>query len=281
MLAAPPTAGLLTDLDYARVRELARVHFGLVYPEGKRALVSRRVRAAAREAGYPDVASFVGAELRAPSAATLALLANHLSTNHTHFMREPRALRVYLDEALPGWIRRLDRVGQRDLRVWCAASSTGEEPYTLATLGLLALGRAAPQWKAGLLATDISTAALATAVRGTYPADQVARLPREWQVGFRPAVGGLRTVSDTLRAQVLFRRLNLLAPQYSFKGRFHAIFVRNVLIYFSPEERAHTLQRLVGLLEPGGWLFVGAAESVPDEVRGLERHSAAIYRRAA
>lgn len=281
MLVAAPTSGQLSDAAYARVRELARTHFGLVYPEGKRALVSRRIRGAAKEAGFDDLDAFIDGALHDPSPKTLALLANHLSTNHTHFMREPRALRVYLDEALPGWIRTLEAAGRRDLRVWCAASSTGEEPYTLATLGQLALGRAAPRWKAGLVATDISTDALSTAVRGVYPADQVARLPREWQVGFGPAVQGMRTVRDALKAQVMFRRLNLLMPVYPFKGRFHAIFVRNVLIYFSPEERAHTLQRLVGLLEPGGWLFIGAAESVPESVRGLVRHSAAIYRRAA
>ncbi len=276
MAVTNPTA--IDDDVFQHVQAVALKHFGLVFSSQKRALVARRLLRAARECGYDSLRSFYEEELLTETASTLQLLANHLSTNHTSFYREHRSFDVFLQEALPEWIAQQER--QRDLRVWCAGASTGEEAYTLGLLMMEALGSNYPKWRAGLLATDISGAALKTAVNGEYPEETVALLPAQWQRYFEPEKMGRRRVSDRLLREVHYRRLNLLTTPFPMKKLFHIIFCRNVLIYFSPKQRRETLVRLRDQLEPGGWLMIGAAESVPNDLPGLVRHSSAIYRKA-
>lgn len=256
----PPELAL-TEADFARVSSLAERLFGISLPPDKRLLVARRLRGPVQRAGYGDFASWAAAHLREPlSPGVVSQLADVLTTNHTYFWREPEHFVNFRDHTLPERIRAHQQ--DRDLRVWCAASATGEEPYQIAMIlrDTLVDGR----WTAGLLATDLSGKALQSARDGEYSADRLASLPKAWRekyVDVHPDGSG--TMSPKLKQDITFRRLNLLHQPWRFRVRFDVIFCRNVLIYFEGPVRDRVVTGLVEWLAPGGVLYVGHAEALP------------------
>ncbi|MEL6345364.1 MAG: protein-glutamate O-methyltransferase CheR [Myxococcota bacterium] len=267
LTATPTSAATALQLDPGQFEHLARIirdHFGIHLTDEKRMMLSMRMLKMMRTDGYTDFNAYFEDRLRHPAQETLSELVNHVSTNHTHFWREPEHFEFYQKVALPEILdRRRRRGGQPDLRVWCAASSTGEEPYTLAMLQREALGPAASRWKGGLLATDISTRALQTAREGIYPKDSVAMLPAHLRQRYLKPLDGDRVVMiDALKADVLYRRLNLVSSTIPLRGDLDAIFCRNVMIYFEESTKKTLVEQLYRLLTPGGYLFIGHAETL-------------------
>lgn len=252
----------LSDAEFAQIASVVEAHFGISLPAEKRLLVSRRLRGPLVRAGFGDYASWARANLAGtPSAETLRLLADALTTNHTYFWREFEHFVHFRDAVLPERIAA--HQSDKDLRVWCAAAATGEEPYQLAMIVRDALGTN-PDWKGGVLATDLSEKALATARAGTYPADRLEGLPEAWRnkyVRLRPDGSG--TMDPSLKADVTYRRLNLLQDRWNFRRPFDVIFCRNVLIYFEPPIRERVVTNLIQWLLPGGTLYVGHSEALP------------------
>ncbi|MEZ4239836.1 MAG: protein-glutamate O-methyltransferase CheR [Myxococcota bacterium] len=263
MTTATATASLELKVDDRAFRRLASVveqHLGIRLPDEKRPLVVRRMRSLVLSSGARDLGEWVDRHLqRAPTPALLSELADALTTNHTFFWREPDHFEHLRDHALRD--RLAAKAQQRDLRVWCAAAATGEEPYQLAMI----LRDGVPAgWQAGLLATDVSAKALQAARAGRYPADRLEGLPKPWHRWVAlDADGGHGTIRDELRRDVTFRRLNLVRDRWPFRAPFDIVFCRNVLIYFDPPVRDKVVGGIVSQLAVGGYLYVGHSESVP------------------
>lgn len=203
-----------------------------------------------------------------PSQAVLAQLADVLTTNHTHWGRE------FAHYDVLG--RFLNECRQPRIRIWCAAASSGEEPYTL----WMAAKEAVGSDRFSLLATDISAPALTQAKRGEYAASDITRLPERWQrTYFDTLPQGRIAVVREARESILFRRLNLMTVPLPFRNPLDVIFVRNVLIYFDGETRRDVVQRMVDRMRPKGLLCIGLAETLPKGVRGLTQCAPSAYRK--
>jgi chemotaxis protein methyltransferase CheR len=217
--------------------------------------LARRVRrhGLASFADYLRVVERGGAELQE--------FINSLTTNKTDFFREPHHFEYLRGAVLP----RLAARGPRRVRVWCAASSTGEEPYTLA----MTLREACPPaagWDVKVLASDIDTAVLAAAERGVYDADRAGGIPpallRKYFLRGAGANRGKVSARPELRELLAFRRINLVDDPWPVRTRFDAIFCRNVAIYFDRDTQRRLFDRFAAHLEPGGYLFLGHSETL-------------------
>ncbi|TVR13032.1 MAG: protein-glutamate O-methyltransferase CheR [Planctomycetota bacterium] len=267
----------LDDAGFAQIRDLVYQHFGIVLSEQKRGLVVGRLQRVLRDRGLTNFRDYIDLLLADKNGSLLAELANRMSTNHTHFWREPAHFLVFRESVLP-WVQQVSP--QRDLRLWCAAAATGEEPWTLAMIQRQFFAENYRHWQAGLVATDISEPALCIAEKGVYDNDRVQPLPQDLRaLGMETMGGGRWRIRDEMRKDVMYRRFNLMAEKLPFKHPFHCIFIRNVMIYFDQDTRRRLIARLVNSLLPGGWLFVGHSESLGRDDANLEYVSPAVYRR--
>lgn len=183
------------------------------------------------------------------------MLVNTLTTNETYFFREPKHFTYFKDEILSNW-------RENNFRVWSAASSTGEEAYTLSMVLADTLGMR--KWE--VYGSDLSTRVLNIASQGVYPMDRLDNMPEDFLEKY--ALKGVRSqqgyfrVNDKLRSRVSFGQGNLMKPTPTSIGQFDAIFLRNVLIYFDNETKKHVVERVVQSLKPGGHFFISHSESI-------------------
>jgi chemotaxis protein methyltransferase CheR len=265
------------DFNFLRVLiyERSRINLG---PE-KRILITSRLAKRLRELRLNDYAEYC-ALLRSPEGEKeLTFLIDRISTNHTHFFRELKHFEFLEKKFLPAWRAKPAARGE-PLRVWSAASSTGEEPYTIAihlAEHLAAAGEGA--WQ--IEATDISTRVLALAQQGVYEAERLTgvspeRVRRYFQKGVGEREGQFRVKAE-LRERVRFHHLNLLQPPYPFKQLFHVIFCRNVMIYFDRSTQETLVSQLTDWLVPGGHLLVGHSESLGNIKHCLKLVQPAVY----
>ncbi len=266
--------------EFRIIAALVQERFGIFLADSKRAMLSSRMFKLVRASGCDSFASFYQEHLKNPSNEVLSLLANAVSTNHTYFNRESSHFWYFRDQVLPELIKSQKAKNERDIRVWCAASSSGEEPYTLAMVIRDALSTQSGNWKGGLLATDISQDVLATALRGVYPEDGADTLPEPmFRKYFRPAGPGQVEVIPELKNDVTFRRFNLMNERYPFRQPFHVVFCRNVMIYFEEDTKRKVVQRIYDVTAPGGYLFVGHAETISSLGTRFKTIQPGIYRK--
>jgi chemotaxis protein methyltransferase CheR len=267
--------------EYQRLRDLVQTHFGLYLTEEKQTLIVHRLYTYVTMLGFPSYGAYIDHIEADTTGLALGNLASRVSTNHTSFFRE-EAHFVYLQtHVLPDIERQLQRTRDNDLRVWCAAASTGEEAYSMMITLFEYFGLRYARFDAGLLATDISTKALNKAAKGVYTAPQVQAVPpvlRERY--FRQLDEHQYAVVPALRAEVVFRKFNLMTARYPFKKPFHLIFCRNVMIYFDVQTRRKLVQKLYNFTSPGGYLCSGHAETIDREDRRFEYVRPAVYRKS-
>ena len=272
---------VLADDDYKFLCQLiyqrSRIHLG---PD-KRVLVTSRLARRLQNLrldGYADYCAL----LRSPAGADeLPLLIDRIATNHTHFFREPQHFDFLRDKFLPAW--RADPAARGGpLRVWSAASSTGEEPYSLA---IHLAEHLAPAEKGAwqIDATDISTRVLDQARQGVYAGERLQglgaeRVRRHFQKGEGDWAGHFR-VKPELRRRVQFHHLNLLEPPYPFPQPFHLVVCRNVMIYFDRPTQTDLVKHLTDWLVPGGHLFVGHSESLSNLKHPFKPVQPAIFQK--
>ncbi|PWT99780.1 MAG: chemotaxis protein CheR [Terriglobia bacterium] len=257
--------------DFQQIRDLAYRSFGLDLKPGKEELVSARLQKLVRSGGFQSYQAYCRHVLHDRSGESLMALIDALATNHTSFLREADHFDFLRRRVAPVLARRAG------VEVWSAACSTGEEIWTLAFV----LRDALPTSRIQLLGTDISRKALASARRATYEAARVQVLPKPWLTSYLDADGNpplSYTVKASIRAQAVFQRLNLIEP-LPWNKQFPVIFCRNVMIYFDRATQQRVIASLAANLEPGGYLFVGHAESFSGIDHRLEYVQPAIYRR--
>ena len=202
---------------------------------------------------------------------------NKITTNHTYFMREPEHFNYFRDKVLP-YLK--TTVTSRDLRIWSAGCSTGEEPYTLAMIIDEFLGPEKKNWDAKILATDISLKALDEARKGEYGSKEIEPVPASWKHNYFTRIDSeTSAVCDSIKNEVIYRRFNLMDQTFSFKKKFHVIFCRNVMIYFNNETKHELVGRFYDATETGGYLFIGHAESLNRDQTKYKFIMPAVYRK--
>ena len=211
------------------------------------------------------------------SEDAIVTLVDKITTNHTFFMRENKLFLFLKDKVLPVLA---ETVKDKDLRIWSAGCSSGEEPYTIAMLIDEFFGAQKLFWDAKLLATDISSRVLEMAIRGVYPNESVHTLPSHWRLNYLKSFSKDKSViADKIRNEVIFRKLNLMEETFPFKKKFHVIFCRNVMIYFDAQTKMELVQKFYDLTEPGGYLFIGHSESLERDKTNYKYIMPSVYRK--
>ena len=277
VVTARQSAGELSDLQFSRVVCLLKDNFGIGLPKHKRASISRRLNTLFWGSNSTSFDQFFSESLgTAPNPGVVSELIDQVSNNHTYFWREPKHFQLFSAVVLPELEQRLSQ--ERDLRIWCPASATGEEPVTLALLIVEYFRSKAAGWRSGVLATDISAGGLAHARAGIWSAENVQRLPANLRRYFQQAGPSQRKLVDQAASELTWRRLNLVAQAYSFRRKMHVVFCRNVLMYFDKDTTTAVLERIHDVLVPGGWLFLSHSETIGrDSV--FEYVQPGVYRR--
>jgi chemotaxis protein methyltransferase CheR len=266
--------------EFERVRKLVYAKFGISLSDQKRALVAGRLQGALTHYGYKTVSEYLNWIENSGNAEGLSDLVNRISTNHTHFFREKNHFDFFVSDVLPWALANLKKQGQNDLRLWCAASSSGEEPYSLMMQIMESMGGDYKNWNAGMLATDISERALNIAEAGVYSPDRVADIAPAWlSKWFQKLPDGNYQVVQALRKEITYRRFNLMNEVFPFKKAFHTVFCRNVMIYFDTETRERLVAKICDKLVPGGYLFIGHSESLGSINTVLKYVRPAVYRK--
>ena len=257
--------------DFDRVRELIYKHAGISLHDGKHAMVYSRLSRRLRETGHKSFASYLQWLEASTSAAEWQEFVNCLTTNLTSFFREDHHFHALKDDLRP-------YVGKQ-VRIWCCAASTGEEPYSILMTCAEALGSNASMQ---LVASDIDTNVLATAKRGVYNADarglDANRLKNFFMRGTGANSGKIR-VKPELQRWVEFRPLNLMDQQWQLGDPFQMVFCRNVMIYFDAPTQRQVLERIHRHMRPGGLLFVGHSENFTESRDLFKLRGKTIYER--
>ena len=207
----------------------------------------------------------------------IAELLNRITTNHTFFMRETAHFDFFQDTVIP-YLKM--SVKDRDLRIWSAGCSSGEEPYTLGMIINDSFRKEKDLWNTSLLATDISLQAIEKAKKGIYSKEAVGTLPAIWKRNyFLPHDSENYIISDTIKKDMVFRRFNLMEETFPFKKKFHGIFCRNVMIYFDQITKDRLIDKFYNHLAEGGYLFIGHSESINRTNCKFRYVKPAVYRK--
>ena len=248
----------MTPLDYEFLRKLLKERSGLDLSADKQYLLESRLIPLARRAGVPGLPELVQ-KLKGGAEALIAEVVEAMTTNETFFFRDKVPFDHFKGTIMPEMLHA--RASRRSLRIWCAASSTGQEPYSIA-MCLKELGAALTGWRVEIIATDLSQGVLEKSRAGLFSQFEVQRgLPIQLLVKHFTQTGELWQLNADVRAMVQFRQLNLL-QDFSHLGVFDIIFCRNVLIYFDQDTKTNVFGRLAKVIEPDGFLIMGAAETV-------------------
>ncbi len=249
----------MTPLDFEYLRQLLKQRSGLIVSMDKQYLLESRLMPIARKAGASGLSELVQ-KMKAAGAERLVVdVVEAMTTNESFFFRDKLPFEHFRDIIMPAMLATREQV--KRMRIWCAAASTGQEPYSLAMI----LKEMAPKlagWRVEILATDLSLEVLEKAKAGIYSQFEVQRgLPVQMLVKFFTQTGELWQVVPEIRSMVQFRPFNLL-DEFAPLGRFDIVFCRNVLIYFDLDTKMNVLNRIARAMEPDGFLVLGAAETV-------------------
>jgi chemotaxis protein methyltransferase CheR len=253
----------ITDVEFCRFQAFIKNEAGIFLSEVKRALLVGRLARRLRELGLTSFGRYYE-YIRQRGDEEIRVLLNCVTTNETHFFREPAQFEYLRSVLIPSWVS-ASGSGPRHLRIWSAACSTGEEPYSIAMTVLDALQHL-PDTSFDVFASDISTRVLDRAMAGIYPIQKADEIPltfrKTYMLKGRGSNSDCMKVGPALTKKVTFNRVNLVGDLAEVPGSFDVIFCRNVLIYFQPETKTKVLCDLIAKLRPGGHLFLGHAETL-------------------
>jgi chemotaxis protein methyltransferase CheR len=292
----------LSDRELEDISSFIKVNYG-VNLASRKALIEGRLGCYVAGKGFSSFGEYFDFAKNEPTQREMTALIGKITTNHTFFMRERDHFDLLAREVLP-WIA--GKLGERDLRIWCAGCATGEEPYALSihileyfdrqrtgdaegatgatdcvcrpNHGFDGTAGAADPADTTILASDISERALKTAADGVFSAENLTALPRGWIQKYFERVPSGCHVAPRLRGNVAFRKINLMEP-FSFSKPFQVIFCRNVMIYFDIETKADLVERFYEALLPGGYFFLGYSESLTMIDHRFDYVQPSVYRK--
>lgn len=250
----------ITDKEFSQFSVYIKRNYGINLKTEKKLMFSGRLQNVLTDIGcesFSDYYEYVRSDSSGQAAITLI---DKVTTNHTFFMREADHFTFFQEKVLP-YLKR--SVQSKDLRIWCAASSSGEEAYTLAMILDEYFGAEKLLWDKKILATDISESVLDVATRGIYSNDRIKPLPTQWKQKYLKKYDSENwVIHNSIKNEVIFRKFNLMEGFFPFRKKFNVIFCRNVLIYFDSETKDQLIQKFYDALEVGGYLFLGHSETI-------------------
>ena len=248
----------MTPYDYDYLRKLLKERSGLTLSADKQYLVESRLLPVARKAGVEGLGGLVQKLKGAGAEPLIVQVVEAMTTNESFFFRDKIPFDHFRNSIMPALLKARS---QQQIRIWCAAASTGQEPYSLA-ICLKEMAAAVAGWRIEIVGTDLSTEVLEKAKAGIYSQFEVQRgLPIQMLVKYFTQVGEMWQVAPEVRAMVQYKPLNLL-QSFSHLGTFDVVFCRNVLIYFDQETKIDVFSRIAKVTQPDGYLVLGAAETV-------------------
>lgn len=271
---AASAANTMDKKTFDTIRNIVYEKAGIALNDGKQALVSARLGKRMRALSISDYGHYLEHLVNDKTGEEIVQLLDAIATNVTSFFREAAHF-DFLSEQMKIWVQK----GQTRFRFWSAACSSGEEPYTMA----MVLSKATEGYPVDvrILATDISTRILNKAVQGEYPEEKVKTVSRSLREKYftvtRSDEGQKFRIKDSLRSMILYKRLNLSVTPFPMRGPMDAVFCRNVMIYFDNPVRKRLLEEFFRLVKPGGFLFVGHAESLTGMLSGFKLVKPSIY----
>jgi chemotaxis protein methyltransferase CheR len=259
-LAGTDATGI-SPQDFAYLQALLADQAAIVLEEGKEYLAESRLGTVARAEGLASLAELIDVARRERRGPTVDKVIDAMTTNETSFFRDVKPFDALASTVLPELIERSEAAGRRQLDIWCMASSSGQEPYSLAMLLAENFPSVFESWPVRIFCTDISSSVLERARAGRFSQLEISRgLPASYLVRYFERDGLDWQVSAKLRAVCRFDLMNLAAP-WPPTGRFDLVLCRNVLIYFSMETKRDILRRVGDVLAPGGHLLLGSSET--------------------
>lgn len=267
----------ITDKEFDMLSGYIKANYGIHLKPEKKSLIIGRLHNVLAQKNFDSFSEYFEYVVSDKTGEAVTTLINKITTNHTFFMREPEHFDYFKNKVLPFLFQ---TVKEKDLRVWSAGCSSGEEPYTLAMIIDEYLGNEKMFWDSKILATDISDKVLDKAKKGVYENEKVEPVPSIWKASyFKKFDNENYILTDKIRNEVIYRKFNLMDKIFPFKRKFHVIFCRNVMIYFDNKTKDELTEKFYDSLEYGGYLFIGHSESLNRETTRFKYIMPAVYRK--
>lgn len=266
----------LKESEFRELTEYMQANYGINLIE-KRHLILGRLSNLVIEKGFNNFSDYLKFVFEDLSGNEINTIVNKLTTNHTFFMREAQHFKYFKDIVLPYLEQSAET---KDLRVWSAGCSSGEESYTLQMLITEYFEAKMPKWNTNILATDISQKVLQVAEKGIYSSESIANIPQNWKVKYFSKIENENyQICDKIKNQIIYRNFNLMTKVFPFKKKFHVIFCRNVMIYFDLKTKMQLIKKFYDMTEVGGYLFIGHSESIDKSETKYKYIMPAVYRK--
>lgn len=266
----------ITDKEFRLIQTHIKDFYGISLGDEKKSLVFARLRGILQKKNFTNFEEYYNYLINDKTGEAAVTFIDKMTTNHTYFMRESDHFEYFKNTILP-YLE--NKSSSKDIRLWCAGCSSGEEPYTL-QMYMLEYFANKPGWDTTLLATDISTTVLKMAYNGVYTHEQIKSLPDAWkQKFFKKLSDDAVVVQNDVKSKIIFRRLNLMSQTFPLKKKLDVIFCRNVMIYFDNPTRDTLVQKYYDNLEPGGYLFIGHSETLNYSSTKFKYIMPAVYRK--
>ena len=268
----------ISHAEFVAIRDLVYNKFGITLSDQKKSLVVSRLQKILRERNQ-NFKQYYDTLVADKSGKLISELANQITTNHTFFFREVEHFDFFTQTILPEMTERHKTMGNNDLRIWCAAASSGEEPYTIIISMMEHFGATYSQWNAGLLCTDISEKALVQAKKAVYDKTRLQGVPPTILQKYFRKEGDGWAVIDSVKKEAVIRRFNLMNKTLPFKKPFDCIWCRNVMIYFDTETKIDLVNRMYNNVVNGGYLLIGHSETLGRDQTKWKYIKPAVYRK--
>lgn len=267
----------ITDKEFIQLSQYIKNNYGIHLKKEKKTLVTGRLHNVLIESDCKNFTEYFNLLQADESGKEIKKLINKITTNHTFFMREADHFYYFRDKILP-YLERTVR--DKDLRIWSAGCSSGEEPSTLAMIINDYFGKEKAMWDTKILATDISDRVLEKARMGQYSNEEIASLPLNFRTNYFRKINSENSIlTEKIRNEIIYRKFNLMDKTLPFKKKFQVIFCRNVMIYFDNDTRAELINKFYEFTEPGGYLFIGHSESLNRENTKYKYILPSVYRK--
>ncbi len=268
MISAATSSAILSDETFRELRDFIYERTGIYVPDNKKYFLENRLSRVIKERNFHNYEDYLNFLKFSSNKSDIARLFDAVTTNETFFFREPQQFEVLANHLIPQIVKENAQMGRKDIKIWSAACSTGEEPYTIAMILLekpeLAL------IKKEIYASDISESVLMSARKGIYGSYAVRNIPSVYMAKYFKDSGGLYVISEQVKSMVKFMNINLIDEKEvkQLKG-IDVVFCRNVLIYFDDKAKKKAVSLIYDVLRPKGYLFVGTSESLHNVTRAF------------
>ena len=267
---------MISDNEFWQLVDLMKSRYGINLSQ-KRNLIVGRLQNHLQKSNYNTFSEFYNDIISDKTGEMVNVLLNKLTTNHTYFMREMEHFDYFKNVVIPHIVK---TENTKDMRIWSAGCSSGEEPYMIAMVLADYFGANKNGWDTQILATDISERVLNLAGEGKFMSESLTVLPETWRKKYFYKINDdYEKISDDIRKEIIFKKFNLMSKTLPFKKKFHNIWCRNVMIYFDAPTKMELIERFYDHTAPGGYLFIGHSESLARNETRYKYIEPAIYRK--